>query len=222
MAMQQKLSSRPSGSLRTGARAGLPFSCSQCGGRERFGTLASLRTHIKYLHVPDRLLPDPSKGPWGPGSSLPGPGGPKRSDAGWGLHRRRRTQSMGGKDEQEEEDEGEADAVKKEEGLSQILFLNHLPSPAPPRPPPDMGPDRDPRPPPDMGPDRDPRPPPDLGPDRDPRPLQDLGPDREQRPPRNLGPEPGEPGWSVERGGRDGRTGTLRRWNCCFIGPLPS
>ncbi|KAJ3610121.1 hypothetical protein NHX12_022215 [Muraenolepis orangiensis] len=151
------------------ARGGLPFSCSQCGGRERFGTLALLRTHIQHLHqtrdhhhhhhhAPDPLPPpDPSRGLWWQGNSLPSPspGSQRRSDGGRSLHRRRRTQSVGvgtqdEEEEEEEEEEGgqveedaeEKDAGKKdEEGLSHMLFINHLPSPLPPRPPPDLGPD---------------------------------------------------------------------------------
>ncbi|KAG7280291.1 LOW QUALITY PROTEIN: hypothetical protein CRUP_026832 [Coryphaenoides rupestris] len=198
--MQQQLSSRASGRFRAMAGAGLPFSCSQCGGRERFRTLASLRTHIEYLHhphphqhhqhhhTPDPLPLDPGRGVWWQGSSLPSPRSQRSSDGRRSLHRRRRTQSVGvgTQDEEEEEeddgqeevDEEEVDAGKTEEGLRHILFLNHLRSPPHPRPPPDLGPD--------------------------PRQLLDPGPDPDPRPPPEPGSNPGGPGSSVELGGRDG------------------
>jgi len=191
------------------AGAGLPFSCSQCGGRERFRTLTLLRTHIEYLHhphphqhhhTPDPLPLDPSRGVWWQGCSLPSPRSQRSqrsSDGGRSLNRRRRTQSVGvgtqdeEEEEEEEEDDGqeevdeeEVDAGKTEEGLRHILFLNHLRSPPHPRPPPDLGPD--------------------------PRQLLDLGPDPDPRPPPEPGSNPGGPGSSVELGRRDGSAGMLR------------
>ncbi|CAJ1066901.1 protein ZNF365 [Xyrichtys novacula] len=56
--MQQKLCSRGSGSFlleRNGQACGAvscdrPFRCPRCGEQERFGSLASLRTHLEYRH----------------------------------------------------------------------------------------------------------------------------------------------------------------------------
>uniref|UniRef100_A0A8C5AR61 Uncharacterized protein n=1 Tax=Gadus morhua TaxID=8049 RepID=A0A8C5AR61_GADMO len=165
--MQQALGSRPAEGL-SSVRGGLSLGCSRCAGRDRPGTLASLRTTMKPL--PQRP----------PGAPPLGPSGGRRSPP-----RRRRTRSAGvGPKDEEEEVVEEEDARKNAEGLSRILFLS-LPSPPHPRPPTDPGPD--PRPP--TGPGPDPRPPTDPGPD--PRPPTDPGPD--PRPPTDPAPDPRPP-----------------------------
>ncbi|CAL8390833.1 unnamed protein product [Arctogadus glacialis] len=183
--MQQALGSRPAEGL-SSVGGGVSLGCSRCAGRDRLGTLASLRTTMKPL--PQRP----------PGAPPLGPSGGRRSPP-----RRRRTRSAGvGPQDEEEEVVEEEDARKNAEGLSRILFLS-LPSPPHPRPPTDPGPD--PRPPTDPGPD--PRPAPGGGFDPDPRPAPGGGSDPDPRPAPGGGSDPGGPGSSV----RDVRT-DVSRW----------
>ncbi|XP_041646294.1 protein ZNF365 [Cheilinus undulatus] len=151
--MQQKLCSRGSGSFlleRNGQACGaisitscdLPFRCPRCGEQERFGSLASLRTHLEYRHSYRSSdgysitgkLPDPltSAIPWYD-MSLPTRRGQQsmgrqphaRSlsdsrDSGY-LHSyssvRRRTQSVGvgTQADEEEEDDDEEDGGTEDE-----------------------------------------------------------------------------------------------------------